>query len=333
MPSKDSIYECVNGSQNELHLPLIDLSLLPSHELEQGNPDVEILCRQIREACEEWGFFRVINHGIAPNVITALDSQARGLFALPEEIKQRAAASIGFNGYGGPSAKSPFAEGMTFPRALISDSIQHYSHKLWPHGNSEFCQEVRDYCTNLTRLAKTILKLILHSLGPHMCSKYYQSDFGNCEGYLRMNHYFPSVTSSEIVVNGAHKDLSCLTILCQDDAGGLEVRSKEGGWLSVKPLPNSFVINIGDSFKIWSNDRYRSAEHRVVYEGWKSRLSLAFFWHLAEDVEIRVPAELIDDEHPQRYKPILFKDFRQFKAREALNSEPPIRLPSGNVDS
>ncbi|GLJ41974.1 hypothetical protein SUGI_0868990 [Cryptomeria japonica] len=84
-----------------------------------------------------------------------------------------------------------------------------------------------------------------------------------------------------------HIDISFFSILYQDNEGGLQIHSKQGEWLNVKPLPNSFVVNVGDTLKVWSNSRYNSGEHRVVYKGWKkNRLSLPFFVQFPEDKPI-----------------------------------------------
>eukprot|EP01018_Ginkgo_biloba_P013942 Gb_30506 [translate_table: standard] len=235
----------LDGFKPEFHLPLIDLSLLAEGHLH----DLENLCRQIREAYEDWGFFRVINHGIDQSLVDCVDSVARQLFALPAEVKETAISPLPFSGYAARSLFSPYGESMNFPRILRPDSIQQYSDKLWPQGNSQFCEALRAYSCKLTELANTIIKLILLSMDPKIC-KYFESDFGQGDVNLRMNYLSPFETPTEVVGFNVHKDLNPMAILYQDDVGGLEIRSKHGDWFSVKPLPNSFVINIGDSLKI-----------------------------------------------------------------------------------
>ncbi|GLJ41168.1 hypothetical protein SUGI_0852400 [Cryptomeria japonica] len=100
-------------------------------------------------------------------------------------------------------------------------------------------------------------------------------------------------------------------ILYQDDVGGLQIRSKEGKWFNVKPLSHSFVINLGDSLKAWSNGRYHSADHRVVCKGWIDRMSIAFFISFPMETEIWAPEELVDKDNPRRYKPFIFSQFRR----------------------
>ncbi|KAH9325440.1 hypothetical protein KI387_005618, partial [Taxus chinensis] len=122
----------------------------------------------------------------------------------------------------------------------------------------------------------------------------------------------------------SHADPGCLTILYNDEMEGLEIRSKQGKWFNVRPAPDSFIVNLGDSMKAWSNGRYRSADHRVVYRGWMNRISLPFFITPPLDAQIWAPQELVDENNPRRYKSFMFSQFLNgFKNTEAINGELP----------
>eukprot|EP01018_Ginkgo_biloba_P019442 Gb_16591 [translate_table: standard] len=310
-----------NGSK--LDLPVIDLSLFPSklegsesHEYNQLGKEF----RKVRKACEDLGFFRVINHGIDPTLIETMDSVTRQMFTLPTQVKERAISPVFFNGYVaaqvGPMGQNSMAESMFFPTALLRSSIQGISDKLWPQGNHEFCETVHSYNCKVSELSGRLIKILISSLGLDETKHYKSASFEKCHGWMRMNYYCSNNTC-ESMSSIAHTDVCCLTVLYQDDVGGLEIRTKDGNWISADPLPGSFVVNIGNSFKMWSNGIYRSAEHRVVYGGTKSqRLSLAFFLDFPSKAIISAPEDLIDDAHPRRYKVVTLEDltthYKQF---------------------
>ncbi|GLJ41142.1 hypothetical protein SUGI_0852130 [Cryptomeria japonica] len=90
-------------------------------------------------------------------------------------------------------------------------------------------------------------------------------------------------------------------------------RTLRGVWLNVKPLSHSFVVNLGDSIKAWTNSRYRSAEHRVVCKGWRDRMSIALFSYFPQETEIWAPEELVEDNNPRRYKPFILSHLMREK--------------------
>ncbi|KAK1576586.1 hypothetical protein Q3G72_015106 [Acer saccharum] len=102
---------------------------------------------------------------------------------------------------------------------------------------------------------------------------------------------------------GRHKDPSALTVLAQDEVGGLEVRRKSNGaWISVKPFPDAFIINLGDATQVWSNDIYESAEHKVVMNSEKEWFSIPFFFYLAHYVMLKPLEEFVNEQNPARYR-------------------------------
>ncbi|XP_057837966.2 jasmonate-induced oxygenase 3-like [Cryptomeria japonica] len=298
--------EALNGTD----LPVIDLSLFPSQNVDQNQLE-SFEFKKLRQACQELGFFLVINHGVDPTLIQAVDGRIRDMFALPTEVKNRAIFPIFNTGYG-PSvvddaAKDSIPENMSFPwDHLLPNSVEKISAKLWPQGNPPFCEELNAYGAQIKELCQRILKLLVWSLGVDVSSQSVSELFEKSFGNVRMN-YYDKCTDKEMI-SKAHTDVSFFTILYQDDIGGLQIRNKQGKWMDSKPLPGSFVFNVGDILQMWSNGRYRNAEHRVVYgKSNRNRLSMAYFFDLPNEFEIRCPKETIDEEHPQLYK-VVTKD-------------------------
>lgn len=171
----------------------------------------------------------------------------------------------------------------------------------------------------MTQLSKIILKVVLMALGDGFETKYYDSEFKNCHGYLRINNYSPpnnleEEEEEEAEGLGMHTDMSCLTIVYQDEIGGLQVKkSNEGKWMDIVPREETLVVNIGDMLQAWSNERLRSSEHRVVLKKPVSRFSLAFFWCFEDDKVIVSPDEVVGQERTRIYNPFVCSDYLKFR--------------------
>jgi isopenicillin N synthase-like dioxygenase len=127
----------------------------------------------------------------------------------------------------------------------------------------------------------------------------------------RLLHYPPQPASAAQgqIGCGAHTDWGALTLLAQDDAGGLQVQARDGSWLNVPPVPGALVVNIGDLMQRWTNDRWPSTMHRVVnrFSG-RDRWSIAYFFDLdADAVVVPLPA-CVSAAQPSRYAPITAGD-------------------------
>ncbi|KAI5435662.1 hypothetical protein KIW84_022181 [Lathyrus oleraceus] len=102
--------------------------------------------------------------------------------------------------------------------------------------------------------------------------------------------------------NGPHKDPCVLTVVAQDDTGGLQVKKNSVGWVPVNPISGAFVVNLGDILQVWSNDKYDSAEHRVVLNSQKERFSYPFFLFPGPHIMVKPAEELVSDQNPAKYK-------------------------------
>lgn len=166
----------------------------------------------------------------------------------------------------------------------------------------------------MTELSKKIVKIVLMTLGDAVERKYYDSEFKNCHGYLRINNYSaPESLEEEVEGLGMHTDMSCLTIVYQDEMGGLQVRSNQGHWIDLSPREGTLVVNVGDLLQAWSNEKLRSSEHRVILRKPVNRFSLAFFWCFEDEKVVLAPDEVVREGNSRIYKPFVCEDYLRFR--------------------
>lgn len=162
---------------------------------------------------------------------------------------------------------------------------------------------MKEYGEKMTELCEKIVTAILSSFGDDLHHKYYKSEFGNCHGYFRINNYTIPLEQDHqeddvdlLEGLGMHTDMSCITIVDQDDIGGLQVRTRDGiGLMDINPKDEALVVNVGDLLHAWTNARLRSSQHRVVLKRHTfvgNRFSLAFFWCFDDQKVVFAPDEV-----------------------------------------
>ncbi|XP_051135853.1 gibberellin 20-oxidase-like protein [Andrographis paniculata] len=302
----------IDLSENPLQLPVLNVSKCPLDSSSLSS---------LAAACKEWGFFQIINHGISKDLYTKIYSLSNKIFSLPPESKLRLGPSSLTKAYTPHFIASPFFESLRVAGPDFAASARSSANALFEHNindSHDFSEIVEEYGTKVTELSKAILKLVLRALGEGFETKYYESEFSNCHGYLRINNYTPpdnlEQCNAETEGLGMHTDMSCLTIVYQDEIGGLQVRSKEGKWMNILPREGTLVVNIGDMLQAWSNERLRSSEHRVVLRTTKiNRLSLAFFWCFEDEKVVATPEEVVGQEGRKAYRPFVCREYLKFR--------------------
>ncbi len=282
-------------------IPLVDVAPLIT-----GTGDRAAVIARLDEACHRCGFFYVTGHGIA---VSALEAHARAFFAQPVEAKLAIAMARGgraWRGYfplGGEltSGAPDWKEGIYFGAELADDDPRVragtplHGRNVFPSDPPGLGPAVLAHMAACTQLGHVIMSALGVALGhpEHAFRARYLADPLTL---FRIFHYpAPPV---EVVDQawgvGEHTDYGLLTILAQDDCGGLEVRSRDG-WVDAPPIPGAFVCNLGDMLERLSNGRYRSTPHRVRNRSGRDRLSMPFFFDPSFDATVPTPAELVDD--------------------------------------
>jgi len=266
-------------------LPVIDVA-----PLARGGPAAACaaVAGQIQAACRERGFFYVTGHGVPAGLLDQLGDAAAEFFALPAAAKMEIAMERGGRAWRGyfpvgaelTSGRPDLKEGLYFGAELPADDprvlagLPLHGGNLFPRQVPRLRSLVLAYLDALTSLGQTVLRGVALSLG--LDAGYF------AEGYtadptvlFRIFHYPPSDDDGWGV--GEHTDYGLLTLLAQDDSGGLQVAAPEG-WVAAPPLPGTFVCNIGDMLDRMTGGLYRSTPHRVKNPVPRDRLSLPFFF-------------------------------------------------------
>ncbi|GKA24907.1 gibberellin 20 oxidase-like protein [Tanacetum coccineum] len=292
------------ASNTSIQLPILDISksISPSS------------ISSLSLACREWGFFHIINHGISKDLYSKLCLSSNKVFNLPYEAKIKAGPTSNVKTYTPHFIASPFFESLRVSGPDFHASAKNSAEAIMNQPDIEFSEVLKEYGDKMRNLSKRVTEILLMCLGKDFATKF-ASEFSNCEGYLRINNYsLPEkrVMEKEVEGLGMHTDMSCLTIVYQDDVGGLQVRSKDGKWLDINPCEETLVVNIGDLLHAWSNGKLRSSEHRVVLKECKTRFSLAFFWCFEDNKVILAPNEVVGDEF-RHYEPFMCGDYLKFR--------------------
>ncbi|KAL5853302.1 hypothetical protein ACOSQ3_008420 [Xanthoceras sorbifolium] len=296
----------------------VDRSTVPVIDL--SDPDATGL---IGHACEAWGVFQVVNHGIPLSHLRDAESEARRLFSLPVRQKLKALrAPAGATGYGIARITPFFSKYMWHEGFTIMNSAFDHANTLWPNDHARFCDVMDNYQKKMRILAEQLTKLIFKSLDIYSEEeeeeeemKWWDDDPSTA---LQLNSYPSCPDPSRALGLAPHTDTSIITILHQSTistGGGLQIFKEGIGWIPVLPVSGALVVNVGDLLHILSNGRYTSVLHRVfVNQNWH-RLSMAYFYSPPTDSSVKPLAKILNSGQPPRYRSVTVREFISIKAK------------------
>ncbi|MDM0046171.1 2-oxoglutarate and iron-dependent oxygenase domain-containing protein [Variovorax dokdonensis] len=280
-------------------LPVIDVGPLRGGDAAQKAE----VAAQLRSACENRGFFYIRNHGVSKELISRVFDASEGFFDLPPETKLALDKSFSpcNRGYeplraqtleagAPPDLKESFYIGEEIgaddPRVLAGRF--NTGPNQWPSGLPAFRETMDAYFAQAHELGVLIVRALAASLD--LPASHFDDYLTDAASTLRLLHYPPQPPNPSPGEKGcgAHTDFGGVTLLLQDQSGGLQVRDAlDESWIDAPPVADTFVVNIGDLFERWTNGRYHSTLHRVINSSGRERLSVAFFFtgnptHLVE---------------------------------------------------
>nr|XP_043639849.1 probable 2-oxoglutarate-dependent dioxygenase AOP1 [Erigeron canadensis] len=291
------------GSQPPLQLPTIDFSSLHKHD--QGTLAWDAMKTQVLKALQQFGCFEASFNQISLGLLESVFASLKQLFYLPLETKQRNHHENPVYGYIGPSKDNPLYE------SLGIEDIQSFTNILWPHnGNPEFFENMKKYIEKLAELDEMVRMMVLECLN---LEKYMVEHMELSKYITRVMRYrVPDEHEPELGL-GDHADKNIVTILRQDDVGGLQIQNKDGEWIEAKTsTANCFVVMAGESFHAWTNGRVRAPVHRVVMKGDQTRFSIGLFSVGKPGKFIKAPEEMVNEDYPLLFKPFDYEEFLKF---------------------
>jgi isopenicillin N synthase-like dioxygenase len=280
---------------------VIDVSALRG-----GGAAGDDVARQLDAACRDVGFFYIVGHAVDVGLQGRLEALSREFFGLPDDEKADIAMARGGRAWRGwfpvggelTSGRPDRKEGIYFGADLgpdhprVAAGVPLHGPNLFPARPAGLRDAVLAYIAAMTDLGHLLASAIAGALG--LGNDWFARHLTADPTVLfRIFHYPPAATTGadEPLGRGAswgvaeHTDYGLLTILRQDDADGLEVRTP-AGWTAAPPIPGSFVCNLGDVLERMTGGLYRSTPHRVRAQGRVGRVSFAFFFDPSWDAEV-----------------------------------------------
>ncbi|KAL0709129.1 hypothetical protein Bca4012_016107 [Brassica carinata] len=286
--------------------------------------------RLVSEASKKHGFFLVTNHGVDEMLLSRAYMFMDSFFKAPACEKQKAQRTWGeSSGYassfvGRFSSKLPWKETLSFKFSPVekchSQTVKDFVSEKMGDGYEDLGKIYQEYADAMNILSLKIMELLGMSLG--IQRRHFRDFFEDNESILRLN-YYPQCKQPDLALGtGPHCDPTSLTILHQDQVGGLQV-FVDNKWQSIPPNPKAVVVNIGDTFMALTNGRYKSCLHRAVVNSESERKSFAFFLCPKGDKVLKPPEELVGVISEREYPDFtwsMFLEFTQKHYRADMNT-------------
>ncbi|KAI3419293.1 uncharacterized protein J3R85_013290 [Psidium guajava] len=275
---------------------------------------------KIKDACENWGFFELVNHGISHQLLDTVERLNKEHYKkrMEQKFKQMVASK------GLEAAQSEIDdvdwESTFHLRHLPVSNISEV-----PDLEEDYRKAMKQFALELEKLAELLLDLLCENLG--LEKGYLKRAFHGSKGPTfgtKVSNYPPCPKPDLIKGLRAHTDAGGVILLFQDDkVGGLQLL-KDGQWVDVPPMHHSIVVNLGDQLEVITNGKYKSVEHRVIAQTDGNRMSIASFYNPGSDAVIYPATELLENEEKGRvYPKFVFEEYMKLYAGLKFQAKEP----------
>ncbi|XP_057967722.1 2-oxoglutarate-dependent dioxygenase 19-like [Malania oleifera] len=297
-------------------IPTIDFSLLTSGTPHQRSRVIQ----DLRQTCQDWGFFTVVNHGVPEEVMKGMMRVCEEFFDLREEEKMEYYCD-------GKHVMDPIRCGTSFNPSVDKvlcwrDYLKVFVHPKFhsPTQPHDFSEVSLDYCRRTRVVAMELLRGISESLGLEECYMEKALNLASDGFQILAANLYPPCPQPELAMGiHPHSDHGLLTLLIQNGIGGLQVQHN-GKWVPVNANPTSFLVNTGDHMEILSNGKYKSVLHRAIVNSKATRISVALAHGPSLDAIVSPAQQLTDGEsNPPAYIPMKYKDYLELQQSNQLN--------------
>ncbi|XP_009802116.1 1-aminocyclopropane-1-carboxylate oxidase [Nicotiana sylvestris] len=292
--------------------PVVNMELLNT---EQRAATMET----IKDACENWGFFEVVNHGISHELLDTVEKLTKGHYkkCMEERFKEMVASK-------GLEAVQTEIKDLDWESTFFLKHLPISNISEVPDLEDEYRKIMKEFAEKLEKLAEQLLDLLCENLG--LEQGYLKKAFYGSKGPTfgtKVSNYPPCPKPDLIKGLRAHTDAGGIILLFQDDkVSGLQLL-KDDKWIDVPPMRHSIVINLGDQLEVITNGKYKSVEHRVIAQPDGNRMSIASFYNPGSDAVIYPAPELLEKENKVIYPKFVFEDYMKLYAGLKFQAKEP----------
>nr|AAF36484.1 1-aminocyclopropane-1-carboxylate oxidase [Prunus persica] len=294
--------------------PVVDLSQITGEKREAA-------MEKMNDACENWGFFELVNHGISHELMDTVEKLTKEHYkkCMEQRFKEMVASK------GLEAVQSEIHdldwESTFFLRHLPVSNISQI-----PDLDEDYRKVMKEFAVELEKLAEQLLDLLCENLG--LEKGYLKKAFYGSKGPnfgTKVSNYPPCPKPDLIKGLRAHTDAGGIILLFQDDkVSGLQLL-KDGQWIDVPPMHHSIVINLGDQLEVITNGKYKSVMHRVIAQPDGTRMSIASFYNPGDDAFICPAPALLEKEteNISAYPKFVFDDYMKLYSGLKFHAKEP----------
>ncbi|XP_057959499.1 1-aminocyclopropane-1-carboxylate oxidase homolog 1-like [Malania oleifera] len=309
----DGLEKAPGDGLTQFVFPVIDLGGMDRDPIRRKE-----VVDEVRKAAESWGFFEVVNHGIPVSVLEEMLAGVRRFYEQDDEVKmelytrdtsRRLYYNSNFDLYSASAANWRD----TYNCIMAPNPPQ-------PEELPAVCRDIlMEYSKQMMKLGFTLFELLSEALG---LNPTHLKDMDCAKGLVIVNHYYPACPQPQLALGTSkHTDNDFITVLLQDQMGGLQVLHQDQ-WVDVPPRLGALVVNVGDLLQLITNDRFKSVEHRVLANQAGPRLSAASFFstNLLPSTKLYGPIkELLSEDNPPKYREITVTDYCTYFLAKGLD--------------